>query len=201
MNGWIQSRSYADCHKWINEHDDELVREVLKYFNSNLLRNFACTSQIYSESLVFLALRMIHRHPLSLSAKDREYTETALQWAQLPEFNACPEVLEVISLHPEYVSDTPFSTLLHRFLPTKHAEIYAGYNQVCEFLRRSVSPTTKRRWLTSRKSQIYDLDGISRRARAALSILYDLKPQHVARIFDMWTDPILLETISMVICR
>jgi len=30
MLGWIQSRSYADCHKWINEHDDELVREVLK---------------------------------------------------------------------------------------------------------------------------------------------------------------------------
>jgi len=39
MVGWILiSRSYADCHKWINEHDDELVREVLKYNNSNLLR-------------------------------------------------------------------------------------------------------------------------------------------------------------------
>ena len=33
MAGWIRSRSYADCHKFINEHDDELVREVLKYIN------------------------------------------------------------------------------------------------------------------------------------------------------------------------
>ena len=38
MAGWIQSRSYADCHKFINEHDGELVREVLKYYNSQLLR-------------------------------------------------------------------------------------------------------------------------------------------------------------------
>ena len=66
MTGWIQSRSYADCHKWINEHDDELVREVLKYYNSNLLQGVACYSQIYSDSLVFLALRMIHRQPLPL---------------------------------------------------------------------------------------------------------------------------------------
>ena len=38
MAGWIQSRSWADCHKFINEHDDELVREVLKYDNSTLLQ-------------------------------------------------------------------------------------------------------------------------------------------------------------------
>ena len=42
MAGWIQSRSWADCHKFINEHDDELVREVLKYTNSDLLREVAC---------------------------------------------------------------------------------------------------------------------------------------------------------------
>ena len=30
MGGWIESRSYADCHKFFNEHDDELVCEVLK---------------------------------------------------------------------------------------------------------------------------------------------------------------------------
>ena len=38
MPKWIKSRSWADCHKFINEHDDELVREVLKYCNSTLLR-------------------------------------------------------------------------------------------------------------------------------------------------------------------
>ena len=52
MAGWIKSRSWADCHKWINEHDDELVREVLlKYCNSNIL-------------LQVLNLPNIHRFPL-----------------------------------------------------------------------------------------------------------------------------------------
>ena len=57
MAGWIQSRSWADCHKFINEHDDELVHEVLKHYNSNLLLHVAQQSQVYSDSLMFLALR------------------------------------------------------------------------------------------------------------------------------------------------
>jgi len=60
MAGWIQSRSYADCHKFIDEHDDELVLEVLKFNNSYLLQEVAQFSQEHSDSLVFLALRMIH---------------------------------------------------------------------------------------------------------------------------------------------
>jgi len=40
MGDWIQSRSYADCHKFIDEHDDELVREVLKYNNTTILNFF-----------------------------------------------------------------------------------------------------------------------------------------------------------------
>jgi len=68
MAGWIQSRSYADCHKFINEHDEELVREVLKHFNSALLREIAIHNQEFTVSLVFLALRMIHRHPLALTS-------------------------------------------------------------------------------------------------------------------------------------
>ena len=52
MTKWIRSRSYADCHKFINEHDAELVREVLKYDNSDLLRQIACNSQAYTESLI-----------------------------------------------------------------------------------------------------------------------------------------------------
>jgi len=67
---WIRSRSWAGCHKFFNEHDDELVREVLKFYNSTLLQEVAMNSQVYSDSLVFLALRMIHRHPLSLTVND-----------------------------------------------------------------------------------------------------------------------------------
>ena len=60
MGGWMKSRSWADCHKFIDEHDDELVLEVLKFNNSYLLQEVAQFSQEHSDSLVFLALRMIH---------------------------------------------------------------------------------------------------------------------------------------------
>jgi len=135
MVTWIRSRSWADCHKWINEHDDELVREVLKYYNSELLRQLACYSQAYSDSLVFLALRMIYRSPLSLTDKDTIHAETALQWAQLPQFNACKEIVKVLRLTPNYISSTPFPTLLRQSLPTKHHEIYGPYNTACTFIK------------------------------------------------------------------
>jgi len=107
MAGWIESQSYADCHKWIDEHDDELVREVLKYRNSDLLQQLAGNSQEYSESLVFLALRMIHRHPLALKATNSQ-GYTPLQLAEHPQFNACSEIRKVLRFTPKYISRTPY---------------------------------------------------------------------------------------------
>jgi len=135
MFKWIRSRSWAGCHKFINEHDDELVREVLKFNNSALLLNIAGYSKTYSESLVFLALRMIHRHPLALTDKDTVHAETALQWAQDPQFNACREIVKVLRLTPKYISRTLFPALLLQSLPTKHHEIYGPYNTVCQFIK------------------------------------------------------------------
>jgi len=135
MVKWIKSRSWADCHKFINEHNDELVREGLKYTNSELLQNVACFSQVYSDSLVFLALRMIHRHPLSLTATNDDWP----QGATLPDFaqnrNACKEIVKVLRLTPKYISSTPFPTLLLQSLPSKHHEIYGTYNTVCQFIK------------------------------------------------------------------
>jgi len=131
---WISSRSYADCHKFFNERDDELVREVLKYRNSYLLRCIACCSQQYSDSLVFLALRMIHRHPLSLTDKNIQ-GRTMLEFAEHPQFNACREIRKVLRLTPKYISSTPFPTFLLRSLPSKHHEIYGPYNTVCQFIK------------------------------------------------------------------
>jgi len=91
MVGWFSSRSWADCHKFINENDDELVREVLKFNNSALLLNIAMQSQVYTESLVFLALRMIHRNPLSLIATNFQ-GHTMLEFAESTQFNACREI-------------------------------------------------------------------------------------------------------------
>ena len=142
MIGWIESLSHADCHKFINEHDDELVREVLKYRNSSLLRNVAAYGQVYSDSLLFLALRMIHRLPLSITATDED-GHTALQWAQLPQFNACSEIRNVLRLTPAQITSTPFPRLLFQSLPAKYHEIYGTYNTVCQFLRLTVSPHDK----------------------------------------------------------
>ena len=137
MVEWINSRSWADCHKFINEHDDELVREVLKFRNSELLRTVACNSQVYSDSLVFLALRMIHRHPLSLSALGEGWP----QGATLPDFaqnqNACIEIQNVLRLTPLDISSTPFPTLLRQHLPKQFVdvEIFGTYNTACTFIK------------------------------------------------------------------
>jgi len=168
MDGWIRSRSWADCHKFINEHDDELVREMLKYMNSDLLRQLACNSQVYTESLVFLAFRMIHRHPLSLSVEDTKYAETALQWAQDTQFNACKEIQQILSLDPTHITSTPFPTLLLQSLPAKYHDIYDTYNTVCQFLRRTVSPHDKAELGEQSKADHPDGEHL------AMKILYDL---------------------------
>jgi len=136
MAKWIQSRSYADCHKFINEHDDELVREVLKFHNSTLLRKIACFSQQYSDSLVFLALRMIHRHPPSLTTRD-PLGQLIVQYAEHPQFNACKEMVKVLRLTPKYISSTPYPTLLRQHLPKQFVdeEVFGTYNTVCTFIK------------------------------------------------------------------
>jgi len=136
MHRCIQSRSYADCHKWINEHNDELVREVLKYRNSELLREVACYSQVYSDSLVFLALRMIHRNPLSLTDKNVQ-GHTMLEFAESTQFNACREIVKVLSLTPKDISSTPFPTLLRQHLPKQFVdeEVFGTYNTACTFIK------------------------------------------------------------------
>jgi len=134
MARWIHFRSHADCHKFINEHDDELVREVLKYRNFNLLLNVACESQVYSESNVFLALRMINRHPLSLTTKN-DQGNTMLDFAQ--DKNASKEVVKVLRLTPEDFSSTPFPTLLRQHLPKQFVdeEVFGVYNTACTFIK------------------------------------------------------------------
>jgi len=166
MVTWIRSRSYADCHKFINEHDDELVREVLKYGNSNLLQEIACDSQVYSDSLVFLALRMIHRHPLSLLETETHYSP--LQMAEKPQYNACNEIKKILSLDPTHITSTPFPTLLLQSLPTKYHEIYDTYNTVCQFLRLTVSPHDKAELGEQSKADLPVGEHL------AIRILYDL---------------------------
>ena len=100
-----------------------------------LLQTIACCSQQYSDSLVFLALRMIHRHPLSLKATGGDWPQgkTILEFAE--RYNACNEIVNVLRLTPKYISSTPFPTLLLQSLPTKHHEIYGPYNTVCQFIK------------------------------------------------------------------
>jgi len=136
MLGGIESRSYADCHKFVNEHDDELVCEVLKYMNSNLLQAIACHSQIYSDSLVFLALRTIHRHPLSLVDKNKNDCLTPLQYAD-SRHATCKEIRNVLRLTPKYIFSIPYPTLLRQHLPRHFVdeEVFGTYNTACTFIK------------------------------------------------------------------
>jgi len=136
MGGWIESRSWADCHKWIDEHDDELVREVHKYQNYKHLQAVAIYSQVYTDSLVFLALRIIHRSPHSLKATHPQGF-TPLQLAEHPQFNACKEIQNVLRLTPANISSTPFPTLLRQHLPKQFVDssIFGTYNTACTFIK------------------------------------------------------------------
>jgi len=136
MVEWIRSRSHADCHKFINEHDDELVCEVLKCTNSSLLRHIACNSQVTNDSVVFLALRMIHRHPLSLIATNFQ-GHTPFQFAEHPQFNACSEIQNVLRLTPTHLSSTLYPTLLRQHLPKQFVDssIFGTYNTACTFIK------------------------------------------------------------------
>jgi len=137
MDGWIKSRSYADCHKFIDEHDDELVHEVLKFYYSTLLQEVAMNSQVYSDSLVFLALRMIHRHPPSLSVILADWPAGASLLGFSEGYNACNEIRKVLRLTPKYVSFTPFPTLLRQHLPKQFVDdhIFGTYNTACTFIK------------------------------------------------------------------
>jgi len=137
MTTWIQSRSYADCHKWINEHDDKLVREVLKYMNSDLLRRIAMCSQEYSESLVFLALRMIHRNPLSRSVIPAAWPAGANLLKFTQNYKACQEIINVLVLTPAPLSSTPLPPPHPQPRPKQFVdeEIFGPYNTVCTFIK------------------------------------------------------------------
>jgi len=135
--GWIKSRSWADCHKFIDEHDDELVREVLKYDNSYLLQAIATESQEYSDSLMFLALRMIHRHPPSVGVIHVEWPANASLAGFASNNNACKEIRNILRLTPAYISSTPFPTLLRQHLPKQFVDssIFGTYNTACTFIK------------------------------------------------------------------
>jgi len=80
---------------------------------------------------------MIHRHPLSLTVKDTVHAETALQWAQDPQFNACNLMVNVLRLTPGHISSTPFPTLLRQHLPKQFVdeEVFGVYNNACTFIK------------------------------------------------------------------
>jgi len=108
MAGWIKARSWADCHKFIKEHDDELVRVLFK--TSILILNFSsCCSvqQDYADSLVFLALRMNHRTHL-LSVLNLLIGQQALVLLDLPEATT-----RVVARNPKRPPPHPRRHLLH----------------------------------------------------------------------------------------
>ena len=58
MNVWIsRSRSHTDAHKFLDEHDDELVREVLKCIKFNLLLLVAQQSRYTATPSCFLLFK------------------------------------------------------------------------------------------------------------------------------------------------
>ena len=137
MFDWCKTRSWEECVKFVegqdDEHNDELVLEVLKYWNSVVLHCVAQHSQKCTDWLVLLVLRILALLPSALVATDRANNATPFGFAN--KFEGCKEIKDILKLNPKYISSTPFPTLLLRFLPTKHHEIYGPYNTVCQFIK------------------------------------------------------------------
>ena len=136
LMGLIAKRKFEDCHTFFDRHDDDLVLEVLRYRWSGAAHQVSCVSQNFSDSLVFLALRMVYRHPPSLNdGNPHAGNKTLLQLAKNSMVNGCQEIKSVFSLKEKKVTHTPFPTLLHDYLPAKYHEIYGSYNTVCQFIK------------------------------------------------------------------
>ena len=109
---------------------------------------------------------MIHRNPLSLTAT--EFDHTAFQLTDYPQFDACHEIQQILSLDPTHITSTPFPTLLLHSLAAKYHEIYDTYNTVCQFLRLTVSPHDNAELGEQSKVDLPDGEYL------AIRILYDL---------------------------
>jgi len=85
---------------------------------------------------VFLALRMIHRNPLSPLLETEKFY-SPLQLAEQPQYNACREIVNVLRLTPTQISSTPFPTLLRQHLPKQFVDssIFGTYNTACTFIK------------------------------------------------------------------
>jgi len=142
--GWIESRSWDLCHKWIDEHHNknhngsDLIRQVLEYENSQWLRIVACQSQRYSDSLVHLALRMVHRHPLSLTATYQGCQTIYL--AEHPDFNACQEVSEHPAIYYGYSHPTHPTHIIHTELTFYSSHLHSFGSLVADCKRPPPPP-------------------------------------------------------------
>ena len=85
---------------------------------------------------MFLALRMIYRHPPTLTTRD-PLSQLFVQYAEHPQFNACNEIQNVLRLTPTHISSTPFPTLLQQHLPKQFVDssIFGTYNTACTFIK------------------------------------------------------------------
>ena len=123
MVGWLRmnSRSYADCHKFMNEHDDELcIGLLIPGIHDSDSRYVFCSSNDPS------APTFPQGYPNQ---------GNAIKDGRAPPIQCVPGDRQGLSLTPKYISSTPFPTLLLQSLPSKHHEIYGPYNTVCQFIK------------------------------------------------------------------
>ena len=54
-----------------------------------------------------------------------------------PQYNACQEIQQILSLDPTHITSTPFPTLLRQHLPKQFVDlsIFGTYNTACTFIK------------------------------------------------------------------
>ena len=155
----IHAEDWPACIEFLDSKkpDDQFIFELLSYnlCGTTIIHEIAICSQKYHDDLVFLLLRLVHRHPPALHTQAEDENDYEVDeddefpWDTTPaEFarceDACQEVQNILALSPENdFTEGNFNALLARFLPPLYEEYFASYNTVCQFLRHCVSPHDK----------------------------------------------------------
>ncbi|GMI61825.1 hypothetical protein ScalyP_jg7330 [Parmales sp. scaly parma] len=126
---WCERGQWDEFGYWLSNKNDELTLGVLKFSHCLVLIHCCQFGQQYSDGLLHLILRIVHRNPSCLTIANDDGLSVA-EFAELS--NTCEEVRNVLARSVQYFAEASFSTLLRQFF--KYNPGIDLYNAICKFV-------------------------------------------------------------------
>jgi len=128
----VQRGQWDEFGYWLSNKNDELTLGVLKFSHCLVLIHCCQFGQQYSDGLLHLILRIVHRNPSCLTIANDDGLSVA-EFAELS--NTCEEVRNVLARSVQYFAEASFSTLLRQFF--KYNPGIDLYNAICKVSERT----------------------------------------------------------------